>query len=435
MLLPCAILTVSCVLRAAAVPTLREPDSDPFYAAPHNLSSLLPGQVVRNRTISTALLGASVNSYQVYYRTTDAQNHASGTVATIWAPVKPATPPKIITYQVAEDSLNIDCAPSWSFANKASPVERLTDTQSTILLNWALQEGYYVVSPDHEGPESALLVGLVEGRATLDGVRAAIDFLCLPPGNGTAVGITGYSGGGHASVWTSTLAEQYAPELNIVGAAFGGTPTDLRGVYSAYNATKEGSVAGSIFGGLANGRPEFNRTLSALLTPNGTDIFRRMRSKNYCVNARTEDYPYLDFRTLCKEDPFQNPVVSRTFDEESLLEGVSPFDIPVPKFPRFEWHGMKDEHVPFEDEAKYVQQQCARGADIRFLTYPGLNHVETYFTGMPGAYSFLKDAFEGKLEKVECGANITVPAIGSAEANELFGYSTNILLRGLLKWY
>ncbi|WP_280295038.1 lipase family protein, partial [Nocardia abscessus] len=36
--------------------------------------------------------------------------------------------------------------------------------------------------------------------------------------------VTGFCGGAIASGWAAQLAPEYAPELNLVGAAFGGVP-------------------------------------------------------------------------------------------------------------------------------------------------------------------------------------------------------------------
>lgn len=408
---------------------LLPPEQDPFYCEPANLSSFAPGHVLRNRTVSTTLLGNAVQSHQLYYRTTDAQDEASGTVTTLWIPAKPVHPPKLVSYQLAEDSVNLNCAPSWSYASSTSPAERDTDTQTSFLLQWALKEGYYVVSADLEGPNSALLVGLVEGRAVLDSIRAAIDFLRLPKGNGTDIGLTGYSGGGHSSVWASSLAPTYAPELNIVGAAFGGTPLDLHSLYDGANGTPSSIISGAIMVGLANGHPEFNETLNALLTPAGKELARTIRSTDFCTNSQRTYYSSVNITSFFTSNPFANPVVSRIFGEESLLPGRNATPIPVPTFPRFQWHGVSDKGIPIDTVAAYVAQQCAEGADIRFVRLPGLDHDPAYFTGIPGAYRFLKQAFEGTLGMVACGSNVTVPKLGSDASNDLLGFAANDLLR------
>lgn len=80
---------------------------------------------------------------------------------------------------------------------------------------------------DYQGPNSAFSAGRLEGRAVLDSVRATLAFSTLRLAKDVKVGLWGYSGGGIAMGWASALQPQYAPELNIVGAAHGGTPTNL----------------------------------------------------------------------------------------------------------------------------------------------------------------------------------------------------------------
>jgi hypothetical protein len=54
----------------------------------------------------------------------------------------------------------------------------------------------------------------------VDGIRAATSSLCL---DSPAVGMLGYSGGAHETVWgLNQVANGYASEINVVGAAFGG---------------------------------------------------------------------------------------------------------------------------------------------------------------------------------------------------------------------
>lgn len=73
---------------------------------------------------------------------------------------------------------------------------------------------------------------------------------------------------------------------------------------------------------------------------------------------------------------------------ESLLQNVSPLKVPVPKMPRLEWHGESDVTVPYAAEKEYVGQQCAKGADIRFVSFPGLDHVEAAVAGIPGEFCY-----------------------------------------------
>ena len=61
----------------------------------------------------------------------------------------------------------------------------------------------------------------------LDSIRATLAFSTLQLSKGVKVGLWGYSGGAIAMGWASALKPSYAPELNIVGAAHGGTPANL----------------------------------------------------------------------------------------------------------------------------------------------------------------------------------------------------------------
>ncbi|CAD6886870.1 unnamed protein product, partial [Tilletia caries] len=44
----------------------------------------------------------------------------------------------------------------------------------------------------------------------------------------TQIGLTGYSGGAHAAAWGAQLSKSHAPELNVVAAAIGGLPVNMK---------------------------------------------------------------------------------------------------------------------------------------------------------------------------------------------------------------
>ncbi len=88
---------------------------------------------------------------------------------------------------------------------------------------------YVVVATDYPGLGTAgphpYLVGLSEGRAVLDSVRAARN---LPKaGAGKRFAAWGYSQGGHAALFAGQLAREYAAELTLAGVAAIAPPTDL----------------------------------------------------------------------------------------------------------------------------------------------------------------------------------------------------------------
>ena len=75
------------------------------------------------------------------------------------------------------------------------------------------------------------MIGVSEGRAVLDMVRAA---MAMPePGASERFVVWGHSQGGHAALFTGELAAQYAPELKLLGVAAAAPATYLGELFAA----------------------------------------------------------------------------------------------------------------------------------------------------------------------------------------------------------
>lgn len=111
-LLPSSLVLLgSLVVSTAAFPTSPEystlsrrqsalvpPSVDPFYDPPYGYQRTKNGGVLKNRTVSTAFDQLS-KAYQVLYKTTQAdQDKPDATVATLFVPLKPVSPPRIMLY-------------------------------------------------------------------------------------------------------------------------------------------------------------------------------------------------------------------------------------------------------------------------------------------------------------------------------------------------
>lgn len=100
------------------------PSQDPFYQQPDNISSYEPGAVIRSRQVSNSLepfiplpVNVSIQSvHQYLYRTTDSLGDAVAAATTILVPYN-ADPSKLLSYQIAYDSANPDCSPSYTLRN------------------------------------------------------------------------------------------------------------------------------------------------------------------------------------------------------------------------------------------------------------------------------------------------------------------------------
>ena len=392
------------------------PSEDGFYDAPSDLGSQDPGHVIRSRTFVSRYGGDFSENYQYFYRTNDHTDTAIGTGGTVFVPQQPSQPPKIFVYSIPEDSDNINCAPSYVWVN-GTPTR---DTASNeLFMNWGVAKGYYVVTVDQEGPDGSWLVGKTEGQAVLDGVRAAISLLDLPAAD-TTVAMYGYSGGAFTTVWATTLAASYAPELNIVGAAHGGTPVDLTQTLDDVNGTAESQLAIAGVVGLANGYPDVEDVLPDIVTPLGRNVTDTLRylctdANNYTILTSGSVNP------LFTTNPLDVPEIMSAVVEQSLLPNVSTVPVPVPRFPRFIFNGKSDTIVPYDAVTQYVNDQCSRGADIRFVGFDLLDHLPAAVAGEVATLEFLESALEGAVVPVPCGSPVVTPYLGDVAADLYLG--------------
>ena len=214
------------------------PSDDPFYSPPAGYESATPGTILRSREVPNNLALSSVlpvniqGAYQLLYRTTDSLGNPEAAVTTVIVPYNADTT-KLLSYQIAEDSSWLNCAPSYGLQQGANSS---SSSIELLLMIAALDQGWVVNTPDYEGPQSAFTSGIQAGQATLDSVRAAL-------ASGSITGVSssatyqmwGYSGGALATEWAAELQPTYAPELNFAGAAIGGLTPNITSVLDTIN--------------------------------------------------------------------------------------------------------------------------------------------------------------------------------------------------------
>ena len=87
-----------------------------------------------------------------------------------------------------------------------SPATTVTTQIDMTLIVPLLQNGYYVIIPDYEGPKSTFTVGRQSGKATLNSIRAALQTGAFSGIKKTAkVALWGYSG---CLLYTSDAADE-----------------------------------------------------------------------------------------------------------------------------------------------------------------------------------------------------------------------------------
>ncbi|MBQ5153825.1 hypothetical protein EGM85_11250, partial [Macrococcus caseolyticus] len=265
---------------------------------------------------------------------------------------------KIYGYLTFEDSVQLDCAPSYSIEKGIlSPNWAIMISNISLSMSTQLDQGRYVVIPDDEGIVSAFFGGHQEGYAGLDGLRAARDYL-----NGTdetPFVLFGYSGGAHAAAWMATLQEEYAPDINLIGVASGGTMVDAWGTLEQVDppgGPLKGSVA-ALVTGLLLSYPPNNETIWPHIDPIIQQAMNTLRFQpQFCGSEALLIGYQKSIRESIDVDLLTFPASAYIFSHESLLSNVSAVPVPAPKFPRFMYHGGLDEVAPLAQVQEYVAQ-------------------------------------------------------------------------------
>ena len=378
---------------------LPAPPSDPFYTPPHPIPHGEPGTVIRIRPTCVSIESHKVpyRAWTVMYLTTGALDkkgepselEAEPAVATglLIAPIShgPRVKRPLIAWAPAEDSNSTLIAPSYQVAVGADP--------DIALFQEALAEGWAVMLPDYEGPDSAFSAGPLEGHAFLDGIRAAerLSSLAGLAGADTPVGLWGGSGGAIAVGWASELQPRYAPELKVAAVTEVDVPGDMRGTFNQINDGYVGpGVAFAALLGISTAYPDlvpmsmFNDAGRALAA-----TFRATGSNQYPQAIPPQ---HIEMYTACGCNPLKQldkfPGVAKALRTVNLGQHV-------PTAPLFISQAWNDELMPFADTAALVKKYCDAGATVDFRVLMGDEHISHGFIAWPEALAYLNARFDG----------------------------------------
>ncbi|MFN8016813.1 MAG: lipase family protein [Acidimicrobiales bacterium] len=236
-------------------------DIDAFYAkAQEPAPDVPPGTLLRYAPMANYGFDGAT-AYRIAYTSESLTGKAI--VETGVGGVPDAAAPEggrpMITVVHGTTGIGDDCAPS-----KHPKATELT------LVGGKLASRFLIAATDYEGigtpGRHPYLVGESEGRSGIDALLAAGQLPNAHPG--TRFVIAGYSQGGHAALWTSQVAAEWAPDLEVVGT-FAGAPASEVGILLKAAAKVKG-FALMVVAGLAAAHPDAD--LSKVLTPKGQEL-------------------------------------------------------------------------------------------------------------------------------------------------------------------
>jgi hypothetical protein len=371
------------------------PSADPFYDWEGTLDGTTPGAVLRTRPAAYGApnVPTPITSTQVLYRTTNQQDDAVTTVATVLRPLIPG-PTKVISFHPAYDGLGSECDPSYTLSGHGN--SRTAAIEQAVITGY-MAAGFTVVVPDYEGEKLEWTIGRQSAYAALDGIRAAEAVLGLPPS--TPVGLIGYSGGSVPTQWGAEVAPQYAPELNIVGAAAGGLPVDL--ALNLPYVSGSTDWAGVIPALIVAYQRAYGIDVDAFLSDKGKQIVDAVQGN--CINDFASKYPGLT-DTEMLAPPYtsllQIPAVVEAIDDNimgtagtprvPMLLGVGDSD------------GTGDSVMVTADVEGLAHEYCGRGVAVTYAQYTGQSHSDAFIPFQAQAAQFLTERLAGAAPTSNC---------------------------------
>lgn len=343
-------------------PSSLGPADDPFYRGPTGWKEQKPGAILRWREINVNN-GAVANEYQLLFRSSSQNNTPIAAITTVFVPPG-ANKAQLVATARFDNTLNVKCAPSWGFTN------------GSVIDGNFLGQKYIVTSPDHLGPNQAMGAYILSGRIQLDAARATLAFKPIGWSKNAKVVLHGYSGGAGTCGWAASQAHVYAPELNVVGAAFGGTPAD---VYTLGKLLDGGLFAGLGFSaafGLSHAYKAVDTEFDKVLTPLAKE--GKAAAEQGCL---VESFTRFIGQKLLSTQ--YNTVGDQLFDQKAIKPILDSLTLGsnknlLPKMPVFMFHGMVDQIIPIKAVDPIADSLGKQGVDMVYLRTALAEHFADY---------------------------------------------------------
>lgn len=370
----------------------QRPNLDPFYLAPAGFEHTAPGTVLRSRDVELGFLGfipQAVRAVQLLYRSTNLRGAPQAAVTTVIVPAGQATNRPLVSYQCAIDAVSDQCFPSYALRRGSRALGSVAQLEY-LLISALVARGWAVSIPDHEGVAGIWGAPHEPGFHVLDGLRAALDTESLNLSANAPIGMWGYSGGGLATAWAAEEFADYAPELNIVGAALGSPVGDLGEVFRRLNGTFWAGLPATVIAALTHIYPALDRLISEDATPAGQAMLRDI--EDMTTAQAVIKHINLDFGSLLEVPLYEvveGPEVQDVFDSIKLGKTA-------PSVPLLMVQAVYDQIINVDGIDELAQTYADGGAHVTYHRDALSEHIVLHPLSAPMALNWLADRFAGR---------------------------------------
>jgi acetyl esterase/lipase len=353
---------VLAVIVAAGIAALwtasRPAQPDAFYDSPAPRSGD-PGALLRSEPY-TKQLPAGAQGWRILYTAKRGDSPAVASAIVVTSARTTNTPRPLIAWAHGTTGIAPGCAPSLT-----APFANTPAVDSIIAENWV-----YVAS-DYAGLGTpgghAYLVGEDAARQVLDAIRAARRLEGLSLDN--RVVVWGHSQGGNSALWTGIRADDYAPDLKIVGVGALAPASDLPALFKSGQGTMFGKIVSSyLIHAYAAAYPDvvISAYVQARTRPFVGDIASRCVVGWPTLFSVAETGLLLPSAGIFARDPASGPLGERLRWNSPATAIAAPVLIA---------QGAADDLVLLHLQSRYVAARCAAGQPIDYRIYTGRDHV------------------------------------------------------------
>jgi acetyl esterase/lipase len=349
-----------------------------------------PGTLIRQEPMSFAPAGAA--AYRVLYRSRGLRDEPIAVSGIVVVPA--GAPPDGGRPLVAW------AHPTTGVVPRCAPSRAIFHFQQMQGLRNLVERGYVVAATDYPGLGTAgphpYLVGVSEGRAVLDSVRAA---RALPAvGDANRFAVWGHSQGGQAALYTGLLAQSYAPELELVGVAAAAPATELATLMSDDFKSRGGKNLTAMT--LWSWSRVFGAPIDRVVEPAAVPTVDRLAEEciesiyDIAIRQRTErllEQSFLSVRDISVTEPWRSLALQNT-----------PGTLP-PRIPVFLAQGTADELVRPAVTQDYMTRLCKAGSKVRMLLMPGVGHGFAGRDSADAAVAWMAERFARTAAPSDCG--------------------------------
>jgi pimeloyl-ACP methyl ester carboxylesterase len=356
---------------------------EPFYDTT-GLSTEGPlGEVVRSENLGQEVVGGI--GYRILYRTQSATGQKTFSSGMVFVPYAPAQNRPVLAWAHGTLGLGDACTPS-----------RDKNPGDMSWLGDALAQGWVVTATDYAGQGTpgtqGYLVGGSEAQDVVNSVRAARNMEETNASNTYA--IWGHSQGGQSALFTASLSEQIAPELDLKGTVAAAPAAELVPLLNAQYGTPADWVIGPI---VATSWPAFDDQLNVddILTTAGKKSYETVA--NQCIKKSVLGGLVRDIlrQKFFKENPIDNPAWKSMAEQQSAPDLAADQALLVVE-------SKQDKVVLPSTTALYIQQACAAGSNLQSLWIDKGAHQDIPALTTGQTITWLADRFSGQVNKSSC---------------------------------